>query len=86
MKQDLNEGPTSRVMFTDKIDKAKSEMQKTNERLKKLEAQKARMLSVSAQFTHRDLRLKQKPTMPLEAAASGGSGVAKDCTLSLRVN
>ena len=46
MRRDLNEteNGNNKLMFTDKIDKAKSEMQKTNERLKKLETQKAKML------------------------------------------
>ena len=86
MKQDLNEGGSNKVMFTDKIEKAKSEMQKTNDRLKKLETQKAKMLSVTAQFTQRDLRMNQKSLMPIDAGDSGASRVAKDCTLALKVN
>ena len=37
MQDYLEESGSNKVMFTDKIEKAKSEMQKTNERLKKLE-------------------------------------------------
>lgn len=37
MQDYLEESGSNKVMFTDKIGKAKSEMQKTNERLKKLE-------------------------------------------------
>ena len=80
----LSSSGPNKVMFTDKITKAQSEMQKTNERLQKLEAQKVKMLSMSNQFMMRDHRANSKSPPPLNLVADG-NGIAKDCTLSLRV-